>query len=55
MIPLFRKRVAEGGIGKARFIFREEIYLGREGLLLIKEVRGGKNPMDLYCSFFKLS
>jgi hypothetical protein len=43
-MPLFRKRVVGGGIGEARFIFREEIYLGREGLPPIKEVKGGKEP-----------
>jgi hypothetical protein len=32
-----------------------EVYLGREGLPPIEEARGGKNPMDLYCSFFELS
>jgi hypothetical protein len=55
MIPFFGKRVVGGGIGKARFIFREEIYLGREGLPPIEEVRGEKNPIGLYCSFFELS
>ena len=36
-------------------MFGEEIYLGREGLPPIEEAKGGKNPMDLYCSCFELS
>ena len=49
-MSLFGKRIAGGGIGKARFVLGKEIYLGREGLPLIKEAKGGKNPIDLYCS-----
>jgi hypothetical protein len=55
MMSLFGKRVAGGGRGEAGFVFGEEIYLGREGLPPIEEAKGGKNPMDLYCSCFELS